>query len=83
MVTDSLVDRREVSGRVQRGHDCEPCEEMGRGREREEPGVAARRLKGNGAMKMVGLYRKGSTAPGLEKFGVGGRMCRLGEPCNR
>lgn len=35
----------------------------GEGQEREEPGASARRLKGNGAVKMVGLYREGQRSP--------------------
>lgn len=44
----------------------------GEGEEREEPGAAARRLKGNGAVKMVGLYREGQCSPWAgEVYGEG------------
>lgn len=39
------------------------------GEGREEPGVAARRLKGNGAVKMVGYIGKGSAALGWRSLG--------------
>lgn len=82
--------RARTSGRVQKGHGPEPCEESGEEKgdgEKREPGATTRGPKreqtkehGEHVTKMAALCREGhwgegSPAPGLDKFRVRDGAC--------